>query len=415
MKASPWISFGAILLGLWLLASPATFGYTSAPLIWSDLTCGGLLLFLGLVLRSWNSVLPAWGYAAIGLWLGFAPLAFWAPEVGCYLNNTIVGMLCLSLFILMPVFPGQLPDAGPCVPPGWSYNPSSWPQRLPLALATFFAWMFARYMGAYQLGYIDTVWDPFFENGTLDVITSDISQKFPVPDAALGSFAYSLEFISTFGGQRRWRTAPWLVVVFGILAVPLSITSVILIILQPIVVGAWCTLCLLTAFCMLVTIPLSIDEIDAALQFLRSREKPFLKLLFQGGHCRGATDDRRTPSLDKPILSLLRACCWGVTLPWNLALSVLVGVLLMSLPNLFGFEGTMGAIDHIFGALIIVNTFIAMAEATRKSRWINIFFGGALAVTALVTFEMPVIHLIAAVGVGVLAIRRGPILEANNL
>jgi chromate transport protein ChrA len=98
-----------------------------------------------------------------------------------------------------------------------------------------------------------------------------------------------------------------------------------------------------------------------------------------------------------------------------LALSVLVGVLLMSLPNLFGFEGTMGAIDHIFGALIIVNTFIAMAEATRKSRWINIFFGGALAVTALVTFEMPVIHLIAAVGVGVLAIRRGPILEANNL
>ncbi len=414
MKRSPWTSFGAALLGLWLLASPATFGYTSSPLIWSDIICGILLLIFGLVLRSWESVLPAWGYATIGLWLGFAPLAFWAPEASCYLNNTIVGMLCITLFILMPVIPGQLPETGHSVPPGWSYNPSSWPQRLPIALFAFLAWMFSRYMGAYQLGYIDTMWDPFFENGTLRVITSDISQKFPVPDAALGSFAYSLEFLSTFGGERRWRTTPWLVIIFGILAVPLSITSVILIILQPIVVGAWCTLCLITAFCMLVTIPLSIDEIDAVVQFLRSKEKPFLKLLFQGGLCPRATDDRRTPSLDKPLLSLLHACRWGVTLPWNLALSVLLGAGLMALPGVFGFEGAMGDIDHIFGALIIVATFISMAEATRGVRWLNVFFASVVTITTLVTLETLSIHLIAGVSAALLAIQKGPILEANN-
>jgi hypothetical protein len=380
-------------------------------MIQSDIICGALLLILGLVLRSWKSVLPAWGYAIIGLWLGFAPLAFWAPEAGCYLNNTIVGMLCLTLFVLSPAIPGQLPEIGHSVPPGWTYNPSSWPQRLPIAFFAFLGWMLSRYMGAYQLGYIDAAWDPFFEDGTLKVITSSISKKFPVPDAALGSFAYSLEFLSTFGGERRWRTTPWIVVVFGFLAVPLSITSVILIILQPIMLGAWCTLCLITAFCMLVTIPLSIDEIDAVIQYLKSKEKPFWKLLFQGGHCPKATNDQRTPSLDQPLLSLLSASCWGVTLPWNLAASLFFGAFLMIAPGAFNFQGTMADIDHIFGALIIVATVISMAESTRQVRWVNILFASVIAITTLATHQSLPIHLIASVAAALLAIRKGPILE----
>lgn len=414
MIRSPWNSFGGALLGLWLIASPATFGYTSCPLIYSDIVCGILLLILGLVLRSWNSVLPAWGYAIIGLWLGFAPLLFWAPEAACYLNNTIVGMLCLVLFIRMPVIPGQLPDTGHSVPPGWTYNPSSWPQRLPIALLAFLGWMFSRYMAAYQLGYIDTVWDPFFKDGTLHVITSTISQQFPVPDAGLGAFAYSLEMISAFkGGERRWRTMPWMVVVFGILAVPLSLTSVLLIILQPIVVGSWCTLCLATASCMLILIALSIDEVAAVIQYLRSREKPFLKLLFKGGQCPGATEDLRTPTLDQPLLTLLRASRWGVTLPWNLALTVLVGASLMFMPGVLSFEGAMGNIDHVFGALIIVVAFVSMAEVTRQVRWVNILFAAVVAAGAFWDMQALALHLAAAVAAALLSLRNGPIREKS--
>jgi hypothetical protein len=244
------------------------------------------------------------------------------------------------------------------------------------------------------------------------VITSDISKQFPVSDAGLGAFAYSLEMLSAFkGGERRWRTMPWMVVVFGILAVPLSLTSVLLIILQPLVVGAWCTLCLATAFCMLILIALSIDEVAAVIQYLRSKEKPFWTLLFKGGQCPGSTEDLRTPTLDQPLLILLRASRWGVTLPWNLALTVLLGALLMFLPGTAGFEGRMADIDHVFGALIIVVAFVAMAEATRQVRLVNILFAAIVAAAALWNGEALLIHLVAAAAAALFSLRKGPIRE----
>ncbi len=383
------------ILGLWLLFAPATFGYTSQALIYSDLASGVLLLLLSLSPKS------TWGYALIGCWLGFAPLLFWAPEPACYLNDTLVGMLSLALFIV----PKEPTEEGPSVPKGWSYNPSSWPQRLPIALLAFLGWMFSRYMGAYQLGYIDTIWDPFFGDGTLNVITSTVSKQFPIPDAGFGAFAYSLEMLSVLkGGERRWRTMPWMVIVFGLLAIPLSLTSIILIILQPLVVGAWCTLCLGTALCMLLLMALSIDEVAAVIQYLRSKEKPFLKLLFQGGESRGATYDQRTPPLDAPLLSLVRASFWGVTLPWNIALSILTGAFFMFAPGLFEFDRPMANVDHVFGALIIVISFIAMAEQTRKARFINVLFAAIILIASLVTFQGLVLHIPLALLTAILAI-----------
>lgn len=40
---------------------------------------------------------------------------------------------------------------------------------------------------------------------------------------------------------------PWMVVMFGIFVVPLGIVSIVLVMLQPIGVGAWCALCLIAA------------------------------------------------------------------------------------------------------------------------------------------------------------------------
>jgi hypothetical protein len=71
---------------------------------------------------------------------------------------------------------------------------------------------------------------------------------------------------------------PWMVTFFGILAVPLGVTSIVLVILQPLSVGAWCTICLATALAMLIMIPLTLDEVVAMGQFLaqsRREGKPF--------------------------------------------------------------------------------------------------------------------------------------------
>src|SRR3546814_16390374 len=71
------------------------------------------------------------------------------------------------------------------VPPGWTYSPSSWLQRLPIIALGVFGFLIARYMAAYQFGHIDYVWEPFFSgeagrNGTEHIITSDVSRAWPI-------------------------------------------------------------------------------------------------------------------------------------------------------------------------------------------------------------------------------------------
>ncbi len=72
---------------------------------------------------------------------------------------------------------------GPIVPPGWSYNPSNWTQRLPIIVLALIGLYVSRYLAAHQLGHIPDVWDPFFagspldpRNGTEEIITSSVSR-----------------------------------------------------------------------------------------------------------------------------------------------------------------------------------------------------------------------------------------------
>lgn len=408
-----WIFFTLALLGLWLLTAPATFHFESSPLLWSDLISGALLIVLSLHARIRPTSCKLWILAAIGIWLEIAPLVFWAPTTGAYVNNTLVGALVIALAVVFYPMPGQLPDEEPTVPPGFSYNPSSWPQRLPIAFFAFICWMISRYLAAYQLGYIDTVWDPFFDPGTKGVLESDVSKLFPVSDAGLGALAYTLEFLATCqSGKARWRTSPWGVIVFGILVIPVSLVSVILIILQPLAVGTWCTLCLATAVCMLIPIPLAVDEVIATLQYLKkSKEKSFFSLLFKGGTCAEAKTDHRTPTLDQPLLKICQASLWGVTFPWNLSISALIGICLMSFPSLFDLEGILFDLDPILGALTVVVSVVSFSEHLRKCRYLNLLFALVLFIAAWFSSDYISLHAATAVAIALLSLRRGTVTQ----
>ena len=52
------------------------------------------------------------------------------------------------------------------LPRGWSYNPSSWPQRLPLVGLALIGFGIASYLALYQWGVFSTVWEPFFGGGS---------------------------------------------------------------------------------------------------------------------------------------------------------------------------------------------------------------------------------------------------------
>jgi uncharacterized membrane protein len=158
----------------------------------------------------------------------------------------------------------------PYIPLGWDYNPSSWSQRWPLIAIAFIGFVIALYLGLYQLRMLAAVWEPFFGNGSEKVLNSPISKALPVPDALLGAFGYVLDVVTgIIGGTDRWRTKPWIVVLFGIAVGPLGLVSVMLVIFQPVLVGAWCTLCIVTAVISVVMISPALDEMLASLQYLQ--------------------------------------------------------------------------------------------------------------------------------------------------
>jgi hypothetical protein len=287
-----WRDFTNITLGVWLVASPFTLGYRDAPMVWSDLASGTLITVLG-VLTLWPRFdLARWALCFSGIWLLFAPLIFWTSDAGAHANDTIVGGLVIVFSVLLPMMPSHahhevIMTPGPDTPPGWSYNPSDWFQRGPIIAMAFVGFFLSRYLAAYQLGHIPYPWDPFFGDGTRRVLDSEVSNAWPISDAGLGAVSYMLEALSGFmGGRNRWRTMPWMVLMFGFLVVPLGIVSIVLVILQPVAVGAWCTLCLITAAAMLIMIAPAVDEIVAMSQFLagaRRERKPFWHTFWVGG------------------------------------------------------------------------------------------------------------------------------------
>ena len=158
----------------------------------------------------------------------------------------------------------------PHAPPGWSYNPSSWTERLWIIGVSVLGFGIASYLALYQWGTVSYVWEPVFGKGSEAVLHSFISKLLPIPDAALGAFAYLLDAVTgAVGGRQRWRTMPWMVVLFGLAVGPLGIVSVLLVIVQPVLLHAWCTLCLVSAFISLLMIGPAMDEVLASLQYLR--------------------------------------------------------------------------------------------------------------------------------------------------
>jgi hypothetical protein len=372
-----WIFFAVAALGIWLLAAPHTFGFQNGSLIYSNWICGILFIFLGCKGRKTRSASSLWSIAIIGIWLQLSPLLFWAKEPAAYLNDTLVGSLALLLALVLHPIPGMLPDIEPSVPPGWSYNPSAWPTRIWIAFLAFICWMISRYLAAYQLGYVETIWDPFFSPGTKAVLESSVSKAFPVSDAGLGALAYTCEFFAAcIGGKNRWRTAPWAVLIFGILVIPVSLVSVLLIILQPLSVGTWCALCLCTASCMLIGIPFAIAEVAATLEYLRdSREKSMLSLVFKGGLCPGASVEKNPAPIDGSLGSLWKAACTGISASWHHFATIAVGVSLMAAPSLFDLPKAVRDADPIAGALAIVVAVISMSEKMGFIRFVNGIFG----------------------------------------
>jgi len=411
-----WPYYLSMMLGLWLLTSPFTLGYMSdfVPdanqlrvmaerglpsfelrnllMTWSDVISGVLVIvFSVLSADAWRrNPWAQWANAFVGLWLLFAPLVFWTPLPEAYANGTLVGGLVIALAVLIPMMPGMSMAGmmgGPDVPPGWSYTPASWLQRLPIGVLAVIGFLIARILGAYQLGHIDNVWEPFFAgsgdmkgvmNGTETIITSDMSRAWPIADGALGGIVYMGELVMVWmAGKTRWRTMPWMILALAILILPLGVVSIYFVIIQPIAIGTWCTLCLIAALAMAVMIPYSLNEFVAMGQFLvwsRKQGKPFWRTFWTGDAMDGGSKDTAKGLAASPGEQWAQATR-GVTYPWTLLLSIAIGVWLTFTRVSFDSVGAMADSDHMVGLLVLTFSIIALAEVGRATRFINIPFG----------------------------------------
>jgi nucleoside-diphosphate-sugar epimerase/uncharacterized membrane protein len=155
-------------------------------------------------------------------------------------------------------------------PTGWSYNPSTWPQRVPIIALAIVGFGISLYLGLYQWDILPDVWEPLFGDGSRAVLNSPLSHVLPVPDAVLGAVGYLLDAVTgAIGGQNRWRTMPWMVILFGLAVGPLAAVSVFLVIAQPVLLQHWCSLCLISAVIALVMVGPAMDEVLASLQYLK--------------------------------------------------------------------------------------------------------------------------------------------------
>ncbi len=432
--ATLWAHLANIALGLWLLASPFAYGLfepvgplppppaaghelpppelRNAWLAWSEMVSGIAVIGLScLALARPRSWVP-WAIALVGVWLLFAPLVFWTTSAAACAVDTLIGTLVIVFAVAVPPQPGISREAlaSPAdVPLGWSYSPSSYVQRVPIVALAFVGLFVSRYLGAFQLGHIDGLWDPFFSghggrNGSEAVVTSSVSKAFPIADAGFGAVTYILDILTgIIGDQRRWRTMPWLVLLFGLLVVPLGAVSVGFIIIQPTIIGALCTLCLVQAAITVLLIPYSVDEVFATAQYLWQSKRvgrSFWRTLIFGGP---VLSEQRDPvqGLNMPISQILKDFFrGGTTYPWNLVACTLIGGYLLCTRLLLGVEPPLYFSDHTAGCVAIVVAVTAWAEVARTVRLLNLPLGLWVAASPFLLDGGTTVALVANVAAG---------------
>lgn len=430
--ANRWAHFVNMGLATWLITQPPLINVDDPLLRWSEIILGVMLMVCAAMALSWRAQWARWACAGIGALVMAIPFLFWTNNSAEYLSDTLVGMLIFGFAVGTKPEPGTSAIAalsGPLVPAGWSYNPSEWTQRVPIIGLAFVGLYVSRYLAAYQLGHIPDVWDPFFagspldpQNGTEEIITSSISEAWPVSDAALGGYVYLLEILTGIVGSRaRWRTMPWLVMLFGLMIAPLGVVSIFFIIIQPVFIGTWSTIALIGAAAILVQIPYSLDEMLATVQFLRRRAKAgdnWRRVFFVGGTDEVPHPPHHNPAKDEfdqsPAALVKSMIGGGVGLPWNLALCAFIGLALLFTRITVDADGSLANAHHIVGSLVLTVVAIAAAEVARPLRYLNIPLGAGLAIAPFI-YGAPAIQTTVTVILGIalvsLSIRRGPIHE----
>jgi Vitamin K epoxide reductase family len=163
---------------------------------------------------------------------------------------------------------------GRAIPPGYPDNPSEWSERLPLLVGALAGLAIALYLTAYQLGWVTSVWEPFFGDGSRRILHSAVSRMLPVPDASLGAAGYCADVVlGSVGGTDRWRSMPRLVLLFGAVVGAMALAAVVLVAVQAFAYHTGCTLCLASVAISIAIVPIAWREVRVSLVVLNPPQR----------------------------------------------------------------------------------------------------------------------------------------------
>jgi hypothetical protein len=194
--------------------------------------------------------------------------------------------------------------------------------------------------------------------------------------------------------------------------IPPGVTSIVLVILQPVGVGAWCTLCLAASVVMLLMVPPALDEVIATSQFLlRTRREggSFWRALWLGEG--SATEESESIKKRSRLTEILH----GIEVfsaPWNLWVSALVGVWLMATPSVLGLSGAAADSTHMIGALVVTFAVVAFAEPARSVRVLNVVLGAWVLLAPWLMAGSTLWRssgIVSGLALIILSLRRGPV------
>ena len=142
----------------------------------------------------------------------------------------------------------------------------------------------------------------------------------------------------------------------------------------------------------------------------RRERRPVGQGFWMGGVLREGPDAIPAP-VRADVVSPM-AMLWGAALPWNLIVTVALGLWLMAAPSALGSIGMAAHSDHVIGALIVTVVMIALADVGRAARFVNVLLATVVIMAAWVENGATVSdrwnHLIMGMVVIRLAVRRGP-------
>lgn len=167
------------------------------------------------------------------------------------------------------------------------------------------------------------------------------------------------------------------------MVIPLGMVHIFLVISQPVMVGVWCTFCLLAAAIMIPMIPLEVDEVIAMGQFMKKKVDQG-ESFWKGGTIESDAKDEAPELMQFPQKpgKVYSASIWGISFPWTLTVATLLGIALVFAPAVFGVQikETVADIFHLAGSLVVVTSVFCMGEPLRRGRYFNILLGLTVAV-----------------------------------